>query len=165
MKNTYSIKTNTAKYSNMHSIDPKDWKFTCDFSVPQDSETLTEAQHHTLDLLVRICSTNVFKPEDVQDARDLIDFISEQTNLHFAGGKCDKALATFIVYQFQRYAYRIWYGESEKARNRVMAFTGPTKFEPLKKPTLDMTAPLTVSKLTKAQKKELVMALLAELLS
>jgi len=176
--NTYTLKTNPAKYANLHACDQKYWKFSCDFSQAQDADTLYKAIADTTDLLTRIVKAKAFKPENVAAAKELLVLVGE------TGLPADPAVATFVVYQLQRYAFRIWYRDTKAARDAATPKKAPAKQE--KKPAVK--APATpkakatakkapakqdvakaneatfVSKLTKAQKKDLVLALMAELL-
>ena len=173
--NTYTLKTNPAKYANLHACDQKYWKFSCDFSQAQDADTLGKALTDTTDLLNRIVKANAFKAENVSAAKELLALVGETKKAM----PSDLAVATFIVYQLQRYAFRIWYRDTKAARDAATPKKAPAKQEkkaaPVKAKAPAKKAPAKqdiakaneatfVSKLTKAQKKDLVLALMAELL-
>ena len=181
--NTYTIKTNPAKYDNLHKCDQKYWKFSCDFSKAQDSETLNKALTDTIDLLGRIVKSKDFKPENIAAAAELLALMDETLKAM----PSDNAVATFIAYQFQRYAFRIWYRDTKAARDAATPKKAaqpkaekkpaakkpaqpkaekkaPAKKAPAKQDIAKANEATFVSKLTKAQKKELVIALMAELL-
>ena len=187
--NTYTIKTNPDKYDNLHKCDQKYWKFSCDFSTTQNMDTLARATQKTIDLLSGIIQShnhdNGFKPENVEAAVQLLKVIEDGVTTYMSKKGSDLRVATFVVYQFQRWAFRIWYRDTKAARDRVKGWCLPSDFtmaltddaspaKPEKKPA-EKKAPAKqdiakaneatfVSKLTKAQKKELVIALMAELL-
>jgi len=209
--NTYTIKTNPDKYDNLHKCDQKYWKFSCDFSTTQNMDTLARATQKTIDLLSGIIQShnhdNGFKPENVEAAVQLLKVIEDGVTTYMSKKGSDLRVATFVVYQFQRWAFRIWYRDTKAARDRVKGWCLPSDFtmaltddaspaKPEKKPAekkapakqekkpaqpkAEKKAPAKkapakqdiakaneatfVSKLTKAQKKELVIALMAELL-
>lgn len=167
--NTYTLKTNPAKYANLHACDQKYWKFSCDFSQAQDADTLGKAIADTTDLLNRIVKANAFKPENVSAAKELLALVGETKKAL----PSDMAVATFLVYQLQRYAFRIWYRDAKAARNAATPKKpaqpkaekkAPAKKAPAKQDIAKANEATFVSKLTKAQKKDLVLALMAELL-
>ncbi len=127
--NTYTLKTNPAKYANLHACDQKYWKFSCDFSHSQDAETLDKALADTVDLLGRIVKANAFKPENVQAAKDLLALVNETVKAM----PSDLAVATFLVYQLQRYAFRVWYRDTKAARDAATPKKAPAKKAPAKK--------------------------------
>ena len=183
--NTYTLKTNPAKYANLHVCDQKYWKFSCNFAQPQSRDTLVKALGDTCDLLSKIVGSKAFKPENVQAAKDLAKVIEEQCKA-LGALDADMAVMTFIVYQLQRYAFRIWYRDTKAAREaaqpkaekkpepkaKAPAKKAPAKQEkkpaakkaPAKQDIAKANEATFVSKLTKAQKKELVLTLLAELI-
>ena len=183
---TYTLKLNPAKYSNMHQCDQKYWPFTCDFSVPQDGKSVEQAMKYTVDLLTDIVKANAFKAENVAAAQELLDFMLKQNAIHFPKGKVVEAsLATFIAYQYQRWAFRIWYRDTKAAREATRPTPAkqekpkaepkakkapakqekaPAKKAPAKQDIAKANEQLAMSKLTKAQKKELLLALMTELL-
>ena len=180
--NTYTLKTNPAKYANLHACDQRYWKFSCDFSQAQDADTLGKALADTTDLLTRIVKANAFKAENVSAAKELLTLVGETKKAM----PSDPAVATFVVYQLQRYAFRIWYRDTKAARDAATpkkpaqpkaekkaapAKKAPAKQEkkpaakaPAKQDIAKANEATFVSKLTKAQKKDLVLALMAELL-
>jgi hypothetical protein len=178
---TYTLKTNPAKYANLHKCDQKYWRFSCDFSQAQSADVLKGALKDTADLLTRILESKAFKPENEAAATDLALVLAEQSKA-LLGKNADMAVSTFVVYQLQRYAFRIWYRDTKAARDAATpakqekpkatkATKAPAKQE--KKPTAKAPAKQDVakaneatfvSKLTKAQKKELLLTLMAELL-
>lgn len=194
----FTLKTNPAKYANLHKCDIAYWPFSCDFSQKQDADTLKAAVTDTAARLTAILKADAFKPENVDAAKELGKIVMEQSKALFADG-ADMAVSTFIVYQLQRYAFRIWYRDTKVARDAAKALlpakqdkadkpakqakpeAGPTAVKPedkkpakqakttkAKAPAKQETAKANeatfVSKLTKAQKKELLLTLMAELL-
>lgn len=192
----FTLKTNPAKYANLHKCDIAYWPFSCDFSQTQDADTLKAAVTDTAARLAAILKANAFKPENVDSAKELGKIVMEQSKALFADG-ADMAVSTFIVYQLQRYAFRIWYRDTKAARDAAKALlpakqdkadkpakqakpeAGPTAVKPekpakqakttkAKAPAKQEAAKVNeatfVSKLTKAQKKELLLALMTELL-
>lgn len=177
---TYTLKTNPAKYDNLHKCDQKYWKFSCDFSKAQDADTLKGALNDTAELLTRIVKCDVFKPENREDATTIGKLAVEQSKTLFADG-ADMAVSTFIVYQLQRWAFRVWYRDTKAARDAAQPKAekkakAPAKQEkkpaakkattkaPAKQEVAKANEATFVSKLTKAQKKELLLSLMAELL-
>jgi len=183
--NTYTFKTNPAKYANLHKCDQKYWKFTCDFSQTQSKETLLKAIDDTRTLLGSICQCDVFKPENREAATQLsIDF--DDARMHLGKDDIYGPVDQFLVYQYQRYAFRIWYRDTKAARDAAApkketqpkaekkapakkaaqpkAEKKPTTKAPAKQDIAKANEATFVSKLTKAQKKELVLTLLAELI-
>ena len=183
--NNFTLKTNPAKYANLHKCDIAYWPFSCDFSQTQDADTLRAAVTATANRLTAIMKANAFKPENVDAAKELGKIVVEQSKALFADG-ADMAVSTFIVYQLQRYAFRIWYRDTKAARDAAKALL-PAKQEKADKPVAEKPAKQAkakttkakapakqevakanedtfVSKLTKAQKKELLLALMTELL-
>ena len=183
----YTIKTNPAKFANLHKCDQPYWKFSCDFSQAQSADALKAAVNDTANLLAAILKAKAFKPENVALAKELGELVMEQNKVLFADG-ADMAVSTFIVYQLQRFAFRVWYRDTKAARDAAKALL-PAKQEKAKaekpakqtttkaKTTKTTKAKATaqqevakaneetfVSKLTKAQKKELLLALMTELL-
>ena len=188
----FTLKTNPAKYANLHKCDIAYWPFSCDFSQTQDADTLKAAVTDTAARLTAILKANAFKPENVDSAKELGKIVMEQSKALFADG-ADMAVSTFIVYQLQWYAFRIWYRDTKAARDAAKALL-PAKQDKADKPakqakpeaekpakpakqakTTKAKAPAKqetakaneatfVSKLTKAQKKELLLTLMAELL-
>lgn len=176
--NTYTFKTNTNKYANLHACDQKYWKFSCDFSQPQDKETIAKAIEDTDKLLDRIMKSKDFKPENVEAAKQLHKIFHDG----MTGRIWATDVHTFLAYQYQRYAFRIWYRDTKAARDAASKEAAPAKKAPAKKAPAkqEKKAPAKkapakqdiakaneatfVSKLTKAQKKELVLTLLAELI-
>ena len=182
--NTYTLKTNPAKYANLHICDQKYWKFSCDFSQAQDADTLKRALCDTTELLNRILKSKAFKEENVTAAKELAKLVVEQAGVLFED-KADMAVSTFVVYQLQRYAFRIWYRDTKAAREAATPKApakqekkaepkakAPAKQEkkpaakkaPAKQEIAKANEATFVSKLTKTQKKELVLTLLAELI-
>jgi len=156
--NKFALKVNPNKYANLHKCDIPYWPFSCDFSQAQDADTLRKAVDDTSALLASILNAKAFKPENVADATELGKLVLEQNEVLFKDG-ADMAVSTFIVYQLQRYAFRIWYRDTVAARTAAKALTAPAKQE-----TAKANEATFVSKLTKAQKKELLLSLMSELL-
>ena len=183
--NTYTIKTNPAKYANLHVCDPKHWKPSCDFSQPQSPDVIRAAMNDTAIMLTRIIESKAFKPENTADAIELAKLVVDYSKAVAEDG-FDTALYTFIAYQLQRYAVRIWYRDTKAARDaaapkapakqekkapakkapakKAPAKKAPAKKAPAKQDIAKANEATFVSKLTKAQKKELVIALMTELL-
>ena len=192
--NTYTLKTNPAKFSNLHSCDQKYWSFTADWSVPQDLPTLTKSLNFVATRLDRIVKVGAFKPENIQLAKELASLVLDECKA-LKAKDADLAVESFKCYQIERYAFRLWYRDTRAAREatepkpakqekpkaeskaKTPAKQDKPKAEskaktPAKKSTskakaeapAKADAPSLPGKMTKAQKKELVLALLSELL-
>ena len=192
--NNFTIKTNPKKYEHLHECDIAYWPFTCDFSQVQSADTLKAAVDYTASMLAAILKAKSFKPENAAAAKELGNIVIEQSKALF-NDNADMAVSTFIVYQLQRYAFRIWYRDTKAARDAAKALLPakqgsaktdkpaakktpakqektPAKQEkkpaakktPAKQEAAKANEAMFVSKLTKAQKKELLLALMTELL-
>lgn len=184
--NTYTLKTNPAKYSNLHTCDQKYWSFTCDFSKAQDVETLTKSLDFVTKRLANIVKAKAFKPENIQSAKELAKVVVAEIE-DLKKPDADLNVETFKCYQIERFMFRLWYRDTKAAREatepkapKAEKSKAPAKQEkkpaqpkaekkskakaPAKQDVAKANEELFVSKLTKAQKKDLVLALMAELL-
>ena len=178
--NTYTLKTNTAKFANLHTCDAKYWAFTCDWSVAQPIDALTKSLDFVSKRLTGIVKAKAFKPENIQLAKELLTLVKAEVDT-LKGDNLDLAVESFKCYQLERYTFRLWYRDTKAAREATEPKAPKAKAEkpatPAKqeKPKAEKKAPAKqeiakaneatfVSKLTKAQKKELLLTLMAELL-
>ena len=173
---TYTIRRNPAKYANLHSCDPAYWRMFCDYGQPQSGETLVASIEATYKLLSDIINVGAFKPENIEAATELRKVVKAESD-KLAGATIDETVLRFVAYQLERYALRIWYRDTRAARQATRP--APAKQEKAKAPAKQekpkAKAPAKqeiakaneatfVSKLTKAQKRDLVLGLLSELL-
>ena len=185
--NTYTLKTNPNKYSNLHMCDQKYWSFTCDFSKAQDVQALTKSLDFVANRLNAIVKAKAFKPENIESAKELAKLVKAEADTLVAGvksGSLDLAVETFKCYQIERYAFRLWYRDTKAAREatepkapkaeakaktpakqeKPKAKAQPKAESKTKTKTTGTEDMLSMGKMTKAQKKQLVLALMAELL-
>lgn len=189
--NTYTLKTNPSKYDNLHTCDQKYWAFTADWSKAQDLPTLTKSLNFVATRLDRIVKVGAFKAENIQLAKELASLVLDECKA-LKSKDADLAVESFKCYQIERYAFRLWYRDTraareatepkpakqdkpkaDKAEAKTPAKKSTSKAKtPAKKSTSKAKAdapakadtPNPLGKMTKAQKKELVLALLSELL-
>ena len=185
--NTYTLKSNPAKYDNLHTCDQKYWAFTADWSKAQDLPALEKSLTFVTGRLTNIVKAKAFKPENIKSAKDLLALVKTEVETIVANskaGKLDLAVESFKCYQLERFTFRLWYRDTKAAREATEpkpARQEKPKTEtktPAKKSTSKTPAkakakaetpakqdtPNPLGKMTKAQKKELVLALLSELL-
>ena len=189
--NTYVLKSNPGKYENLHTCDQKYWAFTADWSKAQDLPTLEKSLTFVTGRLTNIVKAKAFKPENIKLAKELLALVKAEVDTLVNGakdGKLDLAVESFKCYQIERFTFRLWYRDTRAAREATEP--KPAKQEkpkaeaktetktPAKKSTsktpakakakAETTAKQDTSnplgKMTKAQKKELMLALLSELL-
>lgn len=179
--NTYTLKTNPAKFANLHGCDAAYWPMTCDWGKAQDLPTLTKSLDFVAKRLANIVKAKAFKPENIALAKELGKLVKAECEA-LSKPDADLNVETFKCYQIERYMFRLWYRDTRAAREatepkpakqeKPKADKAPAKQE---KPKAEKKAPakqeiakaneaLFVSKLTKAQKRELALALLSELL-
>jgi len=188
---TYTIKRDPSKYANLHSCDAKYWHQPIDFSTPCEYKELVQVWKDNLGLIKDILKAKAFKPENLALAEELKAL--HEAEFHRMWNKADNeniedvsvAEQTFVVYQLWRYTMRLWYRDTraareatrpapakqEKPKAEAKAKKDPAKQDkpkakkaPAKQETAKANEALFVSKLTKAQKKELLLALMTELL-
>ena len=185
--NNYTIKSNPSKYDNLHTCDQKYWAFTADWSKAQDLPTLEKSLTFVTGRLTNVVKAKAFKPENIKLAKELLALVKAEVETIVSetkAGKLDLAIESFRCYQLERYTFRLWYRDTKAAREATEP--KPAKQEkpkaeaktPAKKSTSKTPAkakakaetpakqdtPNPLGKMTKAQKKELVLALLSELL-
>ena len=180
-----TLKTDHTKYANLHTCDQKYWAFTCDWSKPQPIEALTNSLEFVNKRLFNIVEAGAFKPENIEYAKQLLEAHIEYAKARLDGKVISKenlADECFLAYQWERLMFRLWYRDTKAAREatepkapakqeKPKAKAQPKAEKPkAKKPAqpkaeiAKANEELFVSKLTKAQKKELLLALMAELL-
>lgn len=177
--NTYTLKTNPSKYANLHTCDQKYWKFTADWSQPQDVQTLTKSLEFVTNRLGNIVKAKAFKAENIKSAKELLAVVKtvvDEIVTDAKAGTLDLKVESFKVYQLERFMFRLWYRDTKAARDATEPKAPKVKAEKPAQPKADAKAKskstkakstddaLDASKMTKAQKKALVLALMAELL-
>lgn len=180
----FTLKTDPRKYGNLHQCDAKYWAFSCDWSQPQPIEALTNSVKFVNNRLYAIVKAKAFKPENLSYAEKLIEAHIAYAKDRLDGKvikKDDLAAECFLAYQWERLMFRLWYRDTKAAREATEPKAQKPKAEkpatpakqekPKAKKPAQPKAEIAkaneatfVSKLTKAQKKELLLALMSELL-
>ena len=178
---TYTIKRNPAKFSNLHTCDAQYWAFTADWATEQPIEVLTKSLDFVTKRLNGIVKAKAFKPENIKAAKELLTLVKAEADA-LKGDSLDLKVESFVCYQLERYTFRLWYRDTRAAREatepkapkpKAEKKPAPAKQEkpktekkpaPAKQEIAKANEELFVSKLTKAQKKELLLTLMAELL-
>lgn len=177
---TYTIKRNPGKYANLHTCDAQYWAFTADWATEQPIEVLTKSLDFVTKRLNGIVKAKAFKPENIKAAKELLTLVKAEADA-LKGNSLDLKVESFVCYQLERYTFRLWYRDTRAAREATEPKAPKPKAEPKapakqeKPKTEKKPAPAKqeiakaneatfVSKLTKAQKRDLVLVLLSELL-
>lgn len=183
---TYTIKRNPAKYANLHTCDAQYWAFTADWATEQPIEVLTKSLDFVAKRLNGIVKAKAFKPENIEAAKELLTLVKAEAEA-LKGDSLDLKVESFVCYQLERYTFRLWYRDTRAAREatepkapkpkaekkapaKQEKAKAPAKQEkpkakaPAKQEIAKANEELFVSKLTKAQKRDLVLVLLSELL-
>ena len=179
--NTYTLKTNPAKFANLHTCDAKYWAFTCDWSVAQPIDALTKSLDFVTKRLTGIVKAKAFKPENIEAAKELLTLVKAEADT-IKGNNLDLKVESFKCYQLERFTFRLGYRDTKAAREATEPKAPKAKAEkpatpakqekpkapkakaPAKQEVAKANEATFVSKLTKAQKKELLLTLMAELL-
>ena len=170
---TYTIKRNPAKYANLHGCDAQYWAFTADWATEQPIETLTKSLDFVAKRLNGIVKAKAFKPENIEAAKELLTLVRAEADV-LKSDSLDLKVESFVCYQLERYTFRLWYRDTRAAREatepKAPKAKAPAKQEkpkakaPAKQEIAKANEATFVSKLTKAQKRDLVLVLLSELL-